>query len=64
MGRSVRSERYRYTEWNEGKDGVELYDHQADPHEWNNLAGDAKSAAARAEMSALLRGGWRSARPA
>ncbi len=64
MGRSVRSERYRYTEWNEGKDGVELYDHQADPHEWSNLAGDTKSAAARAEMSALLRGGWRPARPA
>ena len=64
MGRSVRSERYRYTEWNEGKDGVELYDHQADPHEWHNLAGDPKLAGARAEMSALLRGGWRPARPA
>ena len=32
MGRSVRTERWRYTEWNGGKDGVELYDHDHDPH--------------------------------
>ncbi len=44
MGRSVRTERYRYTEWNEGRDGVELYDHQTDPHEWHNLADDPQAA--------------------
>ena len=38
FGRSVRTERYRYTEWDEGKDGVELYDHEADLYEWINLA--------------------------
>ena len=64
MGRSVRNERYRYTEWNEGEDGVELYDHQADPHEWHNLAADPKSAGVLQEMKTLLRGGWQSARPA
>jgi uncharacterized sulfatase len=64
IGRSVRTERYRYTEWNEGKDGVELYDHQADPHEWHNLAADPKSAGVLKEMKSLLRGGWQSARPA
>ena len=34
MGRSVRSERYRYTEWGEGQAAAELHDHQTDPHEW------------------------------
>jgi uncharacterized sulfatase len=38
FGRSVRTERYRYTEWNDGKDGVEFYDHEKDPNEWTNLA--------------------------
>lgn len=40
MGCSIRTHRYRYTEWGEGEFGVELYDHQADPHEFNNLAQD------------------------
>ena len=38
MGRSVRMERWRYTEWNGGSAGVELYDHEADPQEFHNLA--------------------------
>jgi len=38
MGRSIRTERWRYTEWAEGKLGTELYDHTADPQEFNNLA--------------------------
>jgi iduronate 2-sulfatase len=37
-GRSVRTERYRYTEWDKGEKGVELYDHNTDPNEWFNLA--------------------------
>ena len=40
MGRSIRTERWRYTEWNEGESGVELYDHQTDPGEFTNLAID------------------------
>ena len=40
VGYSLRTDRYRYTEWNEGKDGAELYDEQADPQEYNNLAKD------------------------
>ena len=53
-GRSVRTERWRYTEWNGGKDGAELYDHDADPHEYRNLAGQPEHSAARAQLRALL----------
>ncbi len=58
-GKSVRTERYRYTEWNGGKDGVEFYDHEKDPHEWTNLAWgkrkpDAKTIAQMEEMRKLL----------
>jgi iduronate 2-sulfatase len=38
MGRSVRSERWRYTEWDEGRQGKQLYNHDADPREFVNLA--------------------------
>jgi uncharacterized sulfatase len=40
MGRSIRTDRFRYTEWGEGAEGRELYDEQADPREFNNLAGN------------------------
>jgi iduronate 2-sulfatase len=42
MGFSMRTDRYRYTEWRDPKTGAilarELYDHQKDPHETQNLA--------------------------
>jgi iduronate 2-sulfatase len=38
MGCSIRTDRWRYTEWGEGKHGVELYDHHSDPMEFDNLA--------------------------
>ncbi|MCX8495123.1 MAG: sulfatase [Akkermansiaceae bacterium] len=39
-GYSLRTTRWRYTEWDEGKQGRELYDHDADPKELRNLARD------------------------
>jgi iduronate 2-sulfatase len=41
-GYSIRTEKWRYTEWDEGKRGTELYDEVADPHERSNLAADPK----------------------
>jgi iduronate 2-sulfatase len=41
-GRTIRTEQWRYTEWNKGERGVELYDHRSDPHEMQNLATDPK----------------------
>ncbi|MFN7829552.1 MAG: sulfatase [Acidobacteriota bacterium] len=38
-GRSICDERWRYTEWDGGERGRELYDHRRDPREFNNLAG-------------------------
>jgi arylsulfatase A-like enzyme len=39
IGYTLRTDRYRYTEWDEGREGVELYDYQDDPMEFTNLAG-------------------------
>ena len=57
-GRSVRTSRWRYTEWEEGKQGVELYDHQTDPGEMKNLAADSKHASTIAELMALVKKNW------
>jgi iduronate 2-sulfatase len=53
-GRSVRTERWRYTEWDHGKKGTELYDHQNDPREFKNLAADPKFASVVKELQGLI----------
>ncbi len=55
MGYSVRTEKWRYTEWDDGKRGTELYDEKADPAELRNLAGDPIRAKVVAELQRLLR---------
>ena len=62
MGRSVRTDRYRYTEWGDEKQ-AELYDHQTDPHEYTNLVNDPKHSSALAEMRKTLKAGWHEALP-
>ena len=63
MGRTVRTDRYRYTEWDEGREGVELYDHQIDPREYTNLANDPKHGKTVAVLKQLLHQGWQAAAP-
>jgi uncharacterized sulfatase len=55
MGYSVRTERWRYNEWDGGKLGSELYDHASDPHEYQNLAKDGGHTKVVDEMQQLLR---------
>jgi iduronate 2-sulfatase len=54
MGYSVRTERWRYTEWDGGAAGAELYDQLADPQEYQNLARDPKFAKTVADVKKLL----------
>lgn len=54
MGRSVRTEQFRYTEWGQGRDGVELYDHTKDPGELTNLAADPAYAEDLKRMKLIL----------
>ena len=54
-GQSVRTERWRYTEWGFGQYGQELYDQVHDPQELHNLAADPKEAAIVTELKALLK---------
>ena len=44
----------QYVGHDEGKQGVELYDHDRDPHEDTNLAQDAKAAKTAKDMQKLL----------
>jgi arylsulfatase A-like enzyme len=49
---SLRTERWRYIRYAVG--GEELYDHQNDPHEWNNLASSPQHTVVQDELRKLL----------
>jgi hypothetical protein len=55
FGYSLRTPRWRYTEWDEGREGRELYDHDADPRELTNLADVAAHAKTVSDLSQQLR---------
>lgn len=55
FGFSVRTPRWRYTEWDEGREGRELYDHENDPAEMHNLANRAEYSKIVEELSNFLR---------
>lgn len=54
MGYTIRTDRYRYTEWSRGREGVELYDYQEDPFEYINLAGDESHVTIQKDLAARL----------
>jgi iduronate 2-sulfatase len=53
LGRAVRTERWRYAEWEDG--GAMLFDRAKDPNELKNLAGDPAFAKTVEEMKGLLK---------
>lgn len=67
MGHSMRTKRFRYTEWqNTGTKKImarELYDHEKDPHENVNAAADPTYKQDVQRLSEMLKQGWRAALP-
>ena len=67
MGYSLRTQRYRYSEWVRFRTGAslarELYDHQTDSAEIQNSADDSAYTEVIDDLSELLRKGWRAALP-
>jgi arylsulfatase A-like enzyme len=67
MGYALRTDRYRYVEWQDRESrevrARELYDHEADPQENLNAAGAAERAGVIEELSGRLSAGPAAARP-
>lgn len=67
MGYAIRTDRYRYVEWRNFKTdeikATELYDHQVDPEEANNIAGVSANIALIKALKQQLHDGWQKARP-
>ena len=63
-GYSVRTARYRYTEWGDnGSSGKELYDYLNDADETENIALRQENAVLVAQLSEQLKAGWQQAMP-
>lgn len=63
FGYTLRTARWRYTEWDEGRAGRELYDHDADPREFTNLAAQPAHERTVADLSRQLRAAVKSTFP-
>lgn len=68
MGYSMRTDRHRFTIWMNRQDhsqvdAIELYDHQTDPQENQNIAALPEQAALVKQLTAQLNAGWKAARP-
>ena len=66
-GRSVRTARYRFTEWKplegDGSKEFELYDLERDPKEYTNLAELPENREIRDRLAGMLEAGWKAALP-
>jgi arylsulfatase A-like enzyme len=56
LGVSVRTEQFRYTEWDEGRQGTMLFDLPNDPQETKDLSKDPAHAETISKMKAMLTG--------
>jgi len=54
IGHSVRTDRFRFIEWDEGRGGQQLYDYETDPEELQNLAHKPMQAERIARMKSRL----------
>lgn len=68
MGYSMRTDRYRFTQWVNRNDpskveASELYDHQTDAQENQNIAPRPEHASLMKELADQLAAGWKAARP-
>jgi arylsulfatase A-like enzyme len=67
MGYTLRTDRWRYTEWRHRQGGKvaarELYDHDEDAIETVNVVGRPEHKDTVARLAKLLDGGWQAARP-
>ena len=67
MGYSMRTEQYRFTQWqrkdNDTVEFTELYDHNVDPNENINIANESGNAALVQSLQKQLQNGWQQAVP-
>ncbi len=66
LGRSIRTDRYRYTEWRDQAGtlvGRELYDQAQDPNETRNLVSRPNIAPVVTKLAEELQAGWKAALP-
>jgi iduronate 2-sulfatase len=68
MGYTMRTDRYRFTVWvgradHSKVDAIELYDHQADPQENVNIAGNPANAGLVTQLMEQWNKGWQGAKP-
>jgi arylsulfatase A-like enzyme len=67
MGYAMRTDRHRFVQWQDRRTGEpvahELYDHQTDPAENQNLAGRPEHKELIQQLAAQLKAGWPAAKP-